>query len=504
VALGLVVLAWVHRLFFLVSNRDRDFPFSIFYEGDAETFFQYARAILARQYYDGGVPFHPPLFAVVLAGVHALVGAGPAVSASEVPHRVVRAVVALIGSLPIGLVFLLVKPYLGRARAIGTALLCLYAFGLYVLAVTPVSEGLYLVLLLLVLLLASRLSHPLSPGGRAKREERNAIVPLALGVALGLLSLTRAEGTLLALALLVVLAATARWRLPAITLLGFVVCLAPWTVRNTLRLREINTQLSGQLAAPLPTFVPVTAYGPLNLALANHEEADGRFSRSRLPATTRGRPGTLQLTDPAHLDLFLHGDRVAWQFVSRHPGAFAALVLEKWRLTFGAIRLGWTQWNVPGGLSGTRHPVDLFVPDSWVAAVLVGPWIVIGAFVGWFQGGASRRWVLVVAVLTACTLVTTGLFFGYARLGALLLPFWYSLVAVAMAWIGARFVPSRMRQTRLWLLLPAALLFLEGWGATRDRNFEASGTNVPGQSYLNPHDDMHIRPLPPAAAAVDR
>ncbi len=76
-ALGLTLLAWVHRLAFLRSNRDWSWPYTIFYEGDSETFFNYARALLKGQLYDNGIPFHPPGFAWVLAFVHTLVGAGP-------------------------------------------------------------------------------------------------------------------------------------------------------------------------------------------------------------------------------------------------------------------------------------------------------------------------------------------------------------------------------------------------------------------------------------------
>ena len=110
-------------------------------------------------------------------------------------------------------------------------------------------------------------------------------------------------------------------------------------------------------------------YGPLNLALANHDGADGSFSPELLAA---GDSAQLQLTNPEHLRFLLHGDRMAAAWIGEHPGAFARLVGKKWMLYAGALRLGWTQWNVPGGLTGLRRPVDLFVPESRAAlAVLV-------------------------------------------------------------------------------------------------------------------------------------
>ncbi|HEV2845411.1 MAG TPA: hypothetical protein VG477_11240, partial [Thermoanaerobaculia bacterium] len=69
-AAGLTLLAWLHRLAFLRSNRDWSWPYTIFYEGDSEVFFDYARALLNGRLYDNGIPFHPPGFAWVLAVIH--------------------------------------------------------------------------------------------------------------------------------------------------------------------------------------------------------------------------------------------------------------------------------------------------------------------------------------------------------------------------------------------------------------------------------------------------
>ncbi|NJL27476.1 MAG: hypothetical protein HC897_06045, partial [Thermoanaerobaculia bacterium] len=160
-ALGLSLLAWLHRLAFLLSNRDRAWPFTIFYEGDAETFFRYARALLAGEVYDSGIPFHPPGFPTFLAAIHRLLGAGE--PRAVVPHLQVKLVLAAVASLGVGLLYLLVRPYLGHLAALVAALLAAWHFGLAVIAIAPVSEGLYLTLLLLALLLWSRkLEHPLA------------------------------------------------------------------------------------------------------------------------------------------------------------------------------------------------------------------------------------------------------------------------------------------------------------------------------------------------------
>ena len=62
-ALGLGLLAALLRVLFVLSGTDRSWPYTAFYEGDSETFFRFARALLAGELYDGGIPFHPPGFA---------------------------------------------------------------------------------------------------------------------------------------------------------------------------------------------------------------------------------------------------------------------------------------------------------------------------------------------------------------------------------------------------------------------------------------------------------
>lgn len=504
-ALGLTVLAWVHRLAFLKSNLDWDWPYTIFYEGDSETFYEYARSLLNGRLYDNGIPFHPPGFAWVLAFIHSLVGAGA--GRERVPFFAVKVVMALIGSLPVGLLHLLVKPYLGRAVALVAALLCAWSFGLYVIGVAPVTEGTYLTLLMLCLLLwTRRLEHPLSipdvrPGGW-----KSALV---LGLLLGFLALVRAEATLLAVILVAVgllpwlrsrnAAGLRPW---AIVLLGWALAVAPWAIRNALHLSEMNDRLAGQLAEPLPRFVPLTIYGPVNLALANNPRANGTFSREFL--ASKAQSGVLDLKDPQHLEFILHGNRIAFDWIRKNPGDFVRLVLRKWTLFFSAWKLGWTQWDWPGGLNGTRLPVDVFTPDSGAGWGLGLPLACLGLLCCLATPGAPRRWTVIVLLLTLAGMITTGLFFGYVRQGLLDLPFWLTLTAAALVWIGERIA----KLTSGFLLTPidpprrllqvlggiaALLLVLELSGVGTNRNYEATGTTLPGQQFLDRDQPMFLK-----------
>ena len=507
-ALGLTLLAWLHRLLFLRSNQDWTWPYTIFYEGDSETFYNYARSLLEGRLYDNGIPFHPPGFAWVLAGVHALVGAGA--EAPRVPYVAVKVIIALIGSLPVGLLYLLARPYLGRTAALLAGLLCAWSFGLAVIAVAPVTEGTYLTVLMLALLLWSRrLEHPLSAPDARPGGWKSA---LGLGIVLGFLALIRAEGALIA----VLLIGTGlvgwlrdrsfpRLRPWLLVGMGWVLAVAPWAIRNAQHLTGMNERLAGRITEPLPTFVPLTIYGPVNLALANNPKADGTFSREFL--TSKAQSGVLDLTDPQHLELILHGNRIAWAWIRQHPGDFGRLVLRKWRLFFSAWTLGWTQWDWPGGLKGVRRPVDVFTPDSGAGWGLGLPLAILGLLCCLATAGATRRWALLVLLLTAAGLITTGLFFGYVRQGLLVLPFWLTLAAVAVVWIAERlrrltsgftFLPADPSPRTLQVLggLATVLLILELSGMKANRNYRATGTNVAGQSYLDRDQPVYLEVIP--------
>ena len=515
IAAGLALLAWFHRLAFLRSNRDWDWPYTIFYEGDSHVFFDYAQALLQGTLYDNGIPFHPPGFAYILAFVHRLVIAFGL--PDRVPYFAVKAVVALIGSVSIGLLYLLARPYVGRTVALLAAFLGIYSFGLYVLHVAPVTEGTYQTLLLLVLLFwTRRFEHPFSAPAEIRRA--GPVGAVLLGLLLGALALIRAEGALVGLVLGAVglwgareKEGARRWSFAGVrpwvlVLAGWVLALAPWTVRNAILLSEANERLG--LSEPLPTFVPLTIYGPINLALANNPQADGTFSRAFL--TSSSHSGVLDLQDPQHLRFTLHGDEMARDWALHHPGDALGLLMKKWGHFFEAWRLGWTQWDVPGGLHGFRRPVDVFVPESTLALWITLPLAILGLVLCLGTEGGPRRWGVLVLLMTCVGLVSTGLFFGYVRQGLIYLPLWLTFPAVALIAIARRFThrgegwrldPPREADPGPRLLkilggLAFALLLLEGWGVTTDRNYKATGDTIQGTQYLNPDGLQRLDLLP--------
>ena len=506
-ALILGLLAALVRVLFLFSGTDRSWPYTVFYEGDSETFFRFARALLAGELYDGGIPFHPPGFALFLAGLQTLVGAGAANAA--VPHLAIKIVLAVVvGGGTVALLYLATAAALGRTVAIVTALLAAFHFGLYVLAVAPVGDGLFQLLLLAAITLVVRRPEGALARGRIA----------ALGLVWGAMALTRAEGILLG-AVIVGFEGFLYWKsapadesapkwkrlLPWVAVAGVAAAVVlPWTVRNAIRLGEAERRLAGGLAEPLPRFVPVTMYGPLVLALANHEGADGSFSRAALPS----HPGdaTFSLTDPQHLRFLLHGDRIAFAWIASHPGEFIRLAGKKWALYSGALQLGWTHWDFPGGLTGLRRPVDLFVPERRIGIWLWLPLLTAGIALVGRCGAAPRRWLVLVGLLTSASMMMVALSFGYARFGVLLLPVWLSIAATALVafgcWLIARLPEDQgdlfrgARGRSLAAALVILLVAFEAAGSVCGHRFQATGTTLPGSARLDRDQPIHFRPLP--------
>lgn len=567
------LLAFSHRLFLQLGSVDRSWPFPVFYEGDAETFHRFALSILAGQPYDGGIPFHPPLYPLFLAACHALLGNPAAGLVLRIAHGAVYAF-----SVP--LLWLWLRRHLTPGAALTGALLAAWSFGLALISTAAVSEGLYLLLMLGGLLAFDRLRETERGRGTVRRsigETRRPTVAgsgrpvmrraVLFGLLGGLLALTRAEGLGWSL-LLVGGGATAAWRdarrpskgtattpdevtptsadpatvvaaadvaaairraaLPWAVALGALgITLVPWTIRNAVVLSRVNHLEAGRGLAPLPALVVTTAYGPLNFALGNHAGAPGYFTRNAL--TSGLHRGLLDLTDPQHRDLFLHGYRRGWDWIRGHPDDFVALAGRKLALLSRALRLGWTQWDLPGGLQGTRYPVDLVTPAAPAAVVVHLALLLPGA---WFlltgRAGQNRdRGRTLLAIAGGCILFSAAVtvaFFGYARQGipalALLCGIEGTALAAGGGWLARRVERRGRRQgdvgageavraristasgghlngPRLIAGLIVLLWAIEFVGAFQARNFLATGETEVDSKMLNRDSIMYLAPKSP-------
>jgi len=527
VCAALFVLAALVRVLFLLGTVDRDLPFSILYYGDSRVYREFALALLRGESYDQGIPFHPPLFAVVLAAIIRVVGENP---------RAMRALLAALSSAAVPLTYLLGRRLWDRRVALTGALLSTLSFGLCVAAVSPNAEAVYIPLLVGQALLAVFLGDSLAGGGERQggwlqgrghpsadirgREGRQGggvrdeegtarekqfgdarrvrLFSVASGLLLGLGSLTRAEHLLLALLLPAALV-LGRPRLglrrlatvTAVILGTAAIVVLPWTVHNYLALSAFN-RANPDLAEPLPVVVLVSSYGALNFALANGPGADGTFKPDPIVAATGS--DRLDFRDPRQLSIYLHGYRRGLAYLAGNPAQAAPLLGRKVAIALesGALGLGLSNW--PGGLAGTRRAVDMFVPDSRRLLPISVLLLAAGAWQSrslWRRGGVI--WLMGLHKLVICAA-----FFGYVRLFVQLAPFAYLLQACALVALVERLRPPLARKAAAASgIALAALLTLElGAAAVRPRRFNASGSADTATGKIIQDAEVRIAPRP--------
>lgn len=229
----------------------------------------------------------------------------------------------------------------------------------------------------------------------------------------------------------------------------------------------------GSRASPLPERFLVALYGPLNLARANRPGGPGGWDRALLeeppplaggaarypPLLTAGLPPVeLSFSYPPHVALVVHGDRIALRAVREQPLAMLRLVARKAARFWTGASLGVGGWNLPLGLTGTRQPVDVVVPDrspivdSWRLGLLV--LTVLGIWRARDQA-LLMPWIALLAARLAPALLV----FGYARFGATAIPAVVILATVAATPRAGSPSPRR------WIPLAVATALLAAEGA---------------------------------------
>lgn len=169
--------------------------------------------------------------------------------------------------------------------------------------------------------------------------ERTSIPWVAAGgIVLGLSVLTRPQGIVLipAIALwLVLVFPKTRRRTAALTLIGAsILAIAPWTIRNAVRLHA---------------FVPVSTYGGVTLWMTNNPRATGRFPGSA--AMMMERTEYERITALPEVEEDREYFRLALQFIRSHP----ITTVRNW-IRDGAVYLG----------SRDTAPSDrLVIRDRW-------------------------------------------------------------------------------------------------------------------------------------------
>jgi hypothetical protein len=172
-------------------------------------------------------------------------------------------------------------------------------------------------------------------------------------------------------------------------------------------------------------------------------------------------PPQLSFVYPPHLALFNEGYARGWAWIRARPGLSLALAARKLRIFWSGAALGFTGYNLPLGLSGTRRAVDLVVPEpgwgerTWGLALLAA--CVLGGV-----AGAGRLALYPWLIFLLSKVAVSVLFFGYARHGATVIPVVALLLALAAdRWLLRRTTIPIGRRAAAAALLAVLALGLE-------------------------------------------
>jgi hypothetical protein len=489
-AVLITIGAFLGRVAFLASSPDRQWPHSVYYEGDAPLWADYAASLARGQPLEFNLPIHPPGMAWFLRALG--VGAAGGLYSSQ------KLVFAGLGSAAAGLAVLVAAPIFGPAVAVAAGLMAATSFGLHVQSTSLNGETPYTLLLMSILLSTAAVGR-----------RPSAVRLLLTGFLNGLAVLFRPEHTaffLLSLAGIVARpggrSCSAFARQLLLLMVGFLALPLPWSIRSHRAIQRFNTiantpapdfastrppwsPAAAQRILDLPAFArdgnfgyithlaaraglsqvdtpfvdaffaemgytprPLSPYcfislqGALCFALANNAHADGGFS-TRLLDVVLGAPapeGHVSVNDfafgnPRHLRLVQHGWSIGLDYLLHHPLDALGLAGRKLAIFASGLGGGFSPANLPLGLSGQRRPVDQFAVPAGLSdarSMIALAFTLCLLALALLGAGAClrRRTGGMLLLVIAVKLVVALAFFGYARQAVSILPVFYILVAL--------------------------------------------------------------------------
>jgi 4-amino-4-deoxy-L-arabinose transferase-like glycosyltransferase len=319
--------------------------------------------------------FRPPGYPYLLGGAYRVFGVERGVDADRI--HVARGLGAVLGVLGVALIGMLGVQLLGRtAGLVAMGLAAVYIPSILV-SEAIMSEQLFVVLMLGALVTAIR----------QRRSDHRYAFALLAGVLAGLAVLTRANGLILLVPLVLAVWAAPRrsWRSagpPAVLVAVALATVAPWTIRNADELHAfvpVSTQLGWALA------------GTYNTEARNDQVNPGSWrSLRRVPEY---KPLVANFSTVPEIVMERRLSHAGREFIRRHPGYLATVAYWNTRRLLDVA--SW-QWS--------RHTSStISVDPGWADAGVISFWIFAALAIVGATRRAARRvpwfvWVLPLAM----------------------------------------------------------------------------------------------------------
>ncbi len=480
IGVSIWLFAFIMQVGFVRSNLDRDWPFSIFYYGDSTHYHRYALHILEGKLYDRGIPYHPPMYAWFLAGLYKLFGKP---TTSGFIYKIIMNILLASTTL---LSWLWWRQLLGEWVALAGSIILALNFGWLVFGSTFNNEALYILWLTLTIGWLITIKKSL------KWWEA-----LIFGLIMGAGMLTRAEHLMLWPFFIVYLFLSQRtnrmpWKKIALfiglALLSNLLLILPWEVSVARHIQTYNKETSH--LEPLPVWVPITSYGPVNFALANSDTADGGFRPDLL--TQLGAEGQIHLDNPSQRYVYIHGYTIGLKWLWQHPVPALRLMAKKLNRWLNGFRLGFGISNWPGGLDGVRYPVDIFIPWKtglkWFLTILLLAGIALS-----FR--KENRGFLICTFIVLHRLIITLLLFVYSRGLIVILPAVVPLLLLPVLYLIKK-IPRLERPFAYSVFIFAGIFLIQMLFVLSKppRNYMASGSIDPYTGKIIQDDTVRLWP----------
>jgi 4-amino-4-deoxy-L-arabinose transferase-like glycosyltransferase len=295
--------------------------------------------------------FRPPGYPYLLAGTYHVFGVERGSDADRI--RVARTLGAVLGAFGVALIGILGVQLLGRT----TGVVAMGLAAIYVPAIL-VSEAIMSEQLFVVLMLGA-----LAAAIHQRRSSHHYALAVLAGLLAGLAVLTRANGLILLVPLILAVWAAPRrsWRSagpPAVLVAVALGTVAPWTIRNAVELHAfvpVSTQLGWALAG---------TYN--NEARNDHANPGSWRSLRRVPEY---KPLVANFPTVPEIVMERRLNRAGREFIERHPGYVATVVYWNTRRLLDLASWRWSR-HTASTISVDRGWADAGVLSFWIFAAL--------------------------------------------------------------------------------------------------------------------------------------